>query len=163
MSNKRKPFPTPNTTKGSRADHAANPAAPQVPETTGIYPVIEISGLSHRQQSALPIVALSHTVAQASRDSGVSEKTLRKWLDDPEFRAELDRLREESYDLARKQFQALVPKFISVLAAEAIENPDPAIRIRAARYALNYAVRFRDFDKLADDLHDLRAALLDGK
>ena len=144
-------------------NQSANSAAPQVPEITGNYHDLEISGLTFKQQSALPIVALSRSVAQASRDSGVSEKTLRKWLDDPEFRTELDRLREESYDLARKQFQALVPHFISVLAREAIENPDPSIRIRAARYALNYSLKFGDFDKLADDVRDLRAALLDGK
>ena len=52
---------------------------------------------------------------------------------------------------------------ISVLAREAIENTDPSVRIRAARYAMNFAVRFREIDKLADDARDLRAALLDGK
>ena len=56
-----------------------------------------------------------------------------------------------------------MPHLISVLAKEAIENPDPTIRIRAARYAMNYAVRFHDVDKLTDDLRDLRAALLDAK
>ena len=51
----------------------------------------------------------------------------------------------------------------SVLAREAIENPDPSIRIRAARYALNYAFKFSDFDKLADDVRDLQSVVLEGQ
>ena len=123
--------------------------------------VSEISALSLRQQAALPILAISRSIAQGARDSGISEKTLRRWLDDPSFRAELDNLRQESYELARKQFQALVPQFVSVLAKEAIENPDPAIRIRAARYAMNYAVKFCELDKLAASGQDIRPDLPD--
>ena len=52
---------------------------------------------------------------------------------------------------------------ISVIAKEAIENPDPAVRIRAARYAMNYGVKFCVVGKLSDDVRDLRAALLDAK
>ena len=136
---------------------------PKVPETTANYREIEISDLTFKQQHALPFLAVSRSVAQASRDSGVTEKTLRKWLDNPAFRSELDNLRKESYDISQKQLQALVPHFIAVLAREALENPDPAIRIRAARYGMNYALGFRDFDKVTSELDDLRAALRDGK
>ena len=163
MSNKRKPSSRSTTPGRNPGNRLANSAVPAVPENTGNSLDFEISGLTFRQQSVLHIVAVSRSVAQASRDSGVSENTLRKWLDDPSFSRELDRLREEAYSLARKQFQALVPQFISVLAREAIENPDPSIRIRAARYALNYAFKFSDFDKLADDVRDLQSVVLEGE
>ena len=139
-----------------------SPAGPDTPDVSGNDREIEISRLSPRQQAVLPVVALSPSIAQAARDSGVSERTLRRWLDDTAFREQLSQLHQESYDLARKQLQALVPHLISVLAAEAIENPDPLVRIRAARYAMNYAVRFCEVDKLADDVRDLRGALLNG-
>ena len=138
-------------------------ADPQTPDMSANDREIETSALTPRQQAVLPVVALSPSIAQASRDSGVSERTLRRWLDDPAFREQLSQLHQESYDLARRQLQALVPHLVSILAKEAIENPDPSIRIRAARYAMNYAVRFHDVDKLTDDLRDLRAALLKGK
>ena len=64
---------------------------------------IEISELTFRQQAALPAIAL----AQAARDTGVAERTLRRWLEDPSFRQELDRLRQESYDLARQVMKGL--------------------------------------------------------
>ena len=131
----------------------------ELPEKAGNDRIIEISGLTPLQQAVLPVLALSPSVAQAARQSGVSERTLRRWLDEPAFREQLSRIHQESYELARKQLQALVPHLISVLAAEAIENPDPAVRIRAARYAMSYAVRFCETDKLADDARDLLAAL----
>ena len=131
----------------------------QAPETTGNDPMIGISRLTPRQQAVLPVLALSPSIAQAARQSGVSERTLRRWLDDPAFHEQLSEIHRESYELARKQLQALVPHLISVLAAEAIENPDPGVRIRAARYALSYAVKFCETDKLNDDLSDLLGLL----
>ena len=131
----------------------------QPSETTGNDRMIEISGLTPRQQAVLPVLALSPSIAQAARQSGVSERTLRRWLDDPAFREQLSQVHRESYELARKQLQALVPHFISVLAAEAIENPDPGVRIRASRYALSYAVKFSETDRLNDDLSDLLGLL----
>ena len=137
-----------------------NPRVSQeLPELTGNVREIEISGLTPRQQAVLPILALSPSIAHAARQSGVSDRTLRRWLDDPAFREQLSQIHKETYELARKQLQALVPHFISVLAAEAIENPDPTIRIRAARYALSCAVKFCETDKLADDARDLLATL----
>ena len=139
------------------------PAGPEAPDMSENDRKIEILRLTPRQQALLPVVALSPSIAQAARDTGVSERTLRRWLDDPAFREQLSQLHQESYDLARRQLQALVPHLISVLAAEAIENPDPVVRIRAAHYAMNYAVKFCEIDKLTDDVRDLRAALLDSK
>ena len=139
------------------------PAGPEAPDVSGNDREIEILRLTPRQQALLPVVALSPSIAQAARDTGVSERTLRRWLDAPAFREQLSQLHQESYDLARRQLQALVPHLISVLAAEAIENPDPVVRIRAAHYAMNYAVRFCEIDKLTDDVSDLRAVLRDAK
>ena len=68
---------------------------------------IEISELTFRQQAALPRIALARSLAQAARDTGVAERTLRRWLEDPSFRQELDRLRQESYDLARQVMKGL--------------------------------------------------------
>ena len=139
---------------------APQPHDPQEPpDLSGNDCQIEVSQLPPRQQAALPIVAVSPSIAQAARQSGVSERTLRRWLDDPAFRQQLSQLHQEAYDLARRQLQALVPHCISIMAAEAVENPDPALRIRAARYLMSYAVKFNEIEKLADDLRDLRAAL----
>ena len=124
---------------------------------------IEFSELPFRQQAALPTIALAQSLAQAARDTGVAERTLRRWLEDPSFRQELDRLRQESYDLARQQAQAAMPMCLSILADAALESPDPALRVRAARYLLSYGVKFVEADNLRERLNAVEDAFHSAK
>ena len=119
---------------------------------------IEKSGLSPRQQSALPIVAASPTLAQAARASGIGQTTLYRWLDDDRFREELTRLREDAADFARHELKGLMLRSVSVLA-EALEDPDKAVRLRAARYALSFAARISEAQSLRKEIHDLEQTL----
>ena len=143
----------------STPDLAPNPANdPEWLEMSGNERQIEKSPLTFRQQSALPIIAASPTIAQAARTAGVGESTLRRWLDDDDFRAELVRLRQESAELARHELRGLMLRSVSVLA-EAMDDPDKAIRLRAARYAMSFAVRICETGKLNRDIQDLEDAL----
>ena len=118
----------------------------------------KISTLSLRQQSALPLVALSPSISQAARSSGVGETTLRRWLDDPAFHSEVVHLRQESADLARQELQGLMLRGVSVIS-DAMDDPNPAIRLRAARYALSFAVKASEMQRLAADLKELKNSL----
>ena len=119
---------------------------------------IEKSDLTFRQHSALPVIAASPTIAEAARSSGIGESTLRRWLEDDHFREELTRLRQESAHLARQELQGLMLRSVSVLT-EAMDHPDMAIRLRAARYALAFAVQFCEAEKLKSDIQALEDAL----
>ena len=156
MSNNRKRAPRTNLPKRSPA---TLPADPDSPDMAGNGRDIEISALTFRQQSALPVVAVSRTLAQAAHDSGVAERTLRRWLQDPSFRDQLDRLRAESYDLARRQLQAAMPGCISFLAELAQEGNDPAIRLRAIRYMMTYGIKFSESDELSARLKNAEEAV----
>ena len=92
------------------------------------------------------------------RISGFNERTLRRWLDDDDFRAELARLRQESAELARRELQGLMLRSVSVLS-EAMDDPDKALRLRAARYALSFAVRICETEKLSKEIQDLEDTL----
>ena len=124
----------------------------------GATPAKAEAGLTFRQQSALPIIAASPTIAQAARSSGIGESTLRRWLDDSNFRDELVLLRRESACLARQELQGLMLRSVSVLA-EAMEDPDMAIRLRAARCALSFAVQICEAERLRSDIQALEEAL----
>ena len=69
-------------------------------------PEIKNPGLSPRQQSALPILAAAPSVAQAARLSGVGRRTLNRWLQDPEFRAQLAQLQRQFAELAKAASKA---------------------------------------------------------
>ena len=111
----------------------------------------KFSSLSHRQQSALPVIAATPTLAQAARSSGIGESTLYRWLEDPLFREELTRLRQEAADLAKQELRGVMLRSVSVLA-DALEHPDIAIRLRAARYGMSFAVQISEIEKLRADL-----------
>ena len=116
------------------------------------------SRLSRRQQSALPVVAMSPSIAQATRDSGVSQRTLYRWLKDPDFREALTSFYQESASLARQHIQAQALLAASVFA-DLMRDPDPALRLRAARFSVSLAERIRQSDQIASDVRDIKEAL----
>ena len=120
---------------------------------------IDVPGLSRRQQSALPAVLSAPTIVEAARRSGVGESTLRRWLEEPRFRTALDRLRQDAYEIALMQVQALVPECLNIFARIAVENTDPVLRMRAARYLLNYGMKYREVDELHRKLRALEQAV----
>ncbi len=120
--------------------------------------VVKKSGLSPRQQHALPIVAASPTLAEAARESGIGKTTLYRWLNDDRFRDELTRLREESAALARQELQGLMLRSVSVLA-EALEDTDKAFRLRAARYAMSFANKVSDSQEILKKIDSLEQSL----
>ena len=116
------------------------------------------SSLSRRQQSALPVIATTPTLAQAARSSGIGESTLYRWLEDPLFREELIRLRQEAADLAKRELQGVMLRSVSVIS-DALEDPDIAIRLRAARYGMSFAVQISEVEKLRADLQAVEDSL----
>ena len=128
------------------------------PEMSGNVRRIENFDLPHRQQAVLPVMASAPSLAQAARISGFAERTLRRWLDDDDFRGELTRLRQESAELARLELQGLMFRSVSVLS-QAMDDPDQAIRLRAARYVMSFAVRVCETGKLKKDIQDLEDAV----
>ena len=142
----------------SSSDHpgsSAEPSAsPEWVEMAGNGGENEKSRLSFRQQSALPAIAAAPSIAQAARDSGVSETTLRRWLHEKDFREELINLRQESAELARQELQGLMLTGLSIMAA-AMQSPDEPTRIRAARYVLSFGVQIGEAEKLRGEVRKL--------
>lgn len=88
--------------------------------------------LTRRQILALPILATTPSRSQAARDAGISESTLYRWLQDEDFRDELRRLTAEAAERTRQELEDLTLQSVKVLR-ELMEDPDPMVRLRAAR------------------------------
>ncbi len=130
---------------------------PGLAEMRGNEREIGLSALSPRQQAALPIVACFPTIVQAARAAGVGESTLRRWITDPAFSACLAELRRQSANIARQKLLELTPLCVSVLA-DAMRDPDPAIRLRAVNYALSFNLRATELENLRSELDTLETA-----
>ena len=51
-----------------------------------------------------------------------------------------------------------MPMCLSILADAALEIPDPALRVRAARYLLSYGMKFVEADNLRERLNAVEDA-----
>ena len=138
--------------------HSPPPALPELAEMNENEREIDLSALSPRQQAALPIVACIPTIAQAARAAGVGESTLRRWLNDPAFSGCLAELRRQSANIARRKLLELTPLGVSVLA-DAMRDPDPSIRLRAANYTLSFNLRATELENLRSDLNNLETTI----
>ena len=118
----------------------------------------KIKKFSPRQQEALLALAVTPSVAKAARQAHVGYTTLRRWLQDDDFRQELDRIRQEAAELARVQLQGLMLKSVTALA-DAMNDPKPSVRLRAAQIALAYGFRTGQLEKFQEQLEAVEDAL----
>ena len=118
----------------------------------------ETTSLTDRQLAALPYLVASPSLSEGTSLANVGRTTLYRWMEDPHFRATLERMRSEAADLARTELQGLMLKGILVLA-EALEDPDPNIRLRAARATLHIGLKAIDLKELQQRLDRLDDAL----
>ena len=105
--------------------------------------------LTDRQLAALPYLLASTNISDAARLANISRATLHRWMHDDDFRRSLERLRSDAADLARSELRGLMLKSAIVLA-EAMEDPSPAVRVRAAQAALSLGLKAIDLKGLHD-------------
>jgi transposase len=90
-----------------------------------------MSGLTPKQLQAVSEIAKGLTPSAISKDIGVSERTIQRWLKLPEFKAALAEIQERSTtkvivevsDDISARIQSVIPKAISTLESY-IENPE---------------------------------------
>ena len=110
-----------------------------------------------RQRATIPILAGANSVA-AARMSRVSRRTLHRWLKDEEFRQKLAEQANKSGQLARLQLQEISLRAVIALT-DALEDPNPALRMRAIRTALDFSGKFNETQLLHEEIQALEDAL----
>ena len=105
------------------------------------------TSLTTRQLAALHYLVASPLPSEAARLANISRATLWRWMNDDDFRQELDSLRDKAADLARAELKGLMLKGIVFLAG-ALEDADPGIRLRASRAALSLGLRASDLENI---------------
>lgn len=100
------------------------------------------------------------TKEKAAAAAGITSKTLRSYLDDPEFQCEYRKAFDGLVrDATRKAQQTLDPA-IAVLR-EIMENGDEngQVRVSAARSVLEYGLRLTEATDILSRLQELEAAM----
>lgn len=112
--------------------------------------------LSTRQQKALAALLKYPTHKQAAAAAGISERRLRDYLADTEFKQEyrrrLDLILNESMSAAK---QALVPAVQTLLEICKDQTRTDTARIAAARAIIDACLRLNDAADIAERLENL--------
>ena len=121
----------------------------------------ETSALSPRQTAALPYVASEATIADGARAAQIARCTLMRWMRDPAFRAEVERIRQNIADLAYSEIEGATLKG-AFRIVQLLDHEDPGVRLRAGKAILATAMamrRDRDLSIRLDTLDNAIALL----
>jgi len=112
--------------------------------------------MKRNQEKAIIALLTSNTQADAAKKCGLSERTLRLYLDDPEFFTEYQRRRQQMVTDATKKLQGYMQSAVETLF-EIKNDPEtpPAVRASAARALLEYGLKYTDAADLAERIEAL--------
>ena len=114
--------------------------------------------LTERQLNALPYLVAGRTITEGAELADIGRTTLYRWLNDPEFRSEFERLRNEAAELAYVELKGLMFKAALVLGG-AMEDSNPFVRLRAAQIALSTSLKANELKEIEKRLDLMEDAL----
>ena len=116
-----------------------------------------------KRARALAALMTSATVKSAAALSGVGERTLHRWLRDPEFAAQLAEVEAELVDAAARRLLSLTDDAIRSLAQLSAGAEDDGVRLRTAVAILDQAARWRESASIEKRVVALEQGVQDGK
>jgi hypothetical protein len=117
--------------------------------------------LPPRQANALALLSAGQTVSQVVEQTGVGERTVRRWLaEDEVFRQQLEALQGERLRELARYASAVARGALSTLAGIATDDTQPAAaRVSASKTLLDLTLRLREAVSIEERLVALEAAL----
>lgn len=119
--------------------------------------LVKEDSLTPRQTAALPYIAAEPNLVRGAQAAQVGRRTLMRWMHDPAFRAELERIRENIADLAYTELEGLTLKSVMRLD-QLLDDPDPNVRHRALKTALSLSLNVRDQRDIRQQLETVENA-----
>ncbi len=114
--------------------------------------------LRPRQAAALPYVASESTLTRGAQAAQITRRTLTRWMNEPAFRAELERIRNNIADLAYSELEALALKSV-IRIAQLLDSDDPNVVQRASKIVLSLSLTVRDQRELRRQVETLENAI----
>src|SRR5262245_11762035 len=104
---------------------------------------------SRKREQAIAALLERPTISEAARAVGIGEKTLRRWLAAPEFKAAYQDAREQTLRVAVGRLQGLLAR-----AGEALDRAmvcgTPGVEVRAAGIVIQEAFKGAELLDLAE-------------
>ena len=110
------------------------------------------------REKVMAALLSSGTQTEAAEKCGITTRTLRTYLADPEFSEEFTRRKRQLITDATRQLQSSYPAAIKALR-EIVEGGSEGARISAARALLEYGTRFTEQHEVLTQLEELERAM----
>ena len=116
------------------------------------------SKLTARQIKAIPHIVGSPTYTEGCKKAKINKTTLYKWLKKPEFKAELDRQRDE---IAAEAFGILSQGLTRAVEALVgmLDNKDDRLKRLAAKDVIDFIIRHKENEDLDERLKEVEKRL----
>ncbi len=116
--------------------------------------------MTPKKQKALVALLTQPTKEKAAAAAGITSKTLRSYLDDPEFQAEYKKAFAGLVEDATRKVQQTLDPAVAVLR-EIMEDSDEngQVRVSAARSVLEYGLKMTEQTDIITRLQELEAAV----
>ncbi len=109
--------------------------------------------MTHKKEKLLAALLTSRTKKEAAKAAGISERTMRTYFDDPEFRAAYKQAAAGIMDSATRQLQQNLTAAIDRLGKIVEDDEESSItQVSAARTLLDYALRFTEFNDILKEM-----------
>lgn len=142
------------------ADEPQDVPAGEEPEKAGPSPVPPGSARSKPggKDLAAVILAGGGTAAAAAAEAGCHERTVRRWLELPEYRAKVERLRDEAVGRAMARLSEGMAEAADALRG-LVGSRDEHVRHKAARSVIELSLRLQEAITFAQRLKELEERL----
>jgi hypothetical protein len=122
-------------------------------------PVLAWGGRRGTDGELIAALAAGATQAEAARQAGVSERTVRRRLLEPSFAAALAQARRETVRALTAELEAQALRAIETLCQLMHSTQPPQVRLGAARTLLDQVVRYHNAVDFEDRLAELEALI----
>ena len=118
-----------------------------------------VKELTPKQQQAIRSLIAQPSITTAAEGAGVSERTVYRWLDEPEFKQALNVALDQSIDAAARGLVGLTEKAIKVVEG-VLDNPQlhPATRLRASELVLSNMLKLVELRNQSERIAALEAS-----
>ena len=107
----------------------------------------EKSKLTERQLKAIPFIVGSPTYTEGCEKANINKTTLYKWLKQPEFKAELDRQRDEVASEAFGVMSQSLTKAVETLVG-LLDNKDDRLKRLTAKEIIEHFLKHKEVEDL---------------
>jgi phage terminase small subunit len=114
--------------------------------------------LTDRQLKAIPHIVSSPTYTEGCKKAKVNKGTFYKWLKDPEFKAEVDRQRDEVAAEAFGVLSQSLTKAVETLAG-LLDNEDDRLKRLTAKDIIDFIIRHKENEDLDKRLTEIEKRL----